>query len=88
MIYRNSDLAAILVMERARTGNYGEDCYSDDYEEDTVQCGMCGCDIANTRTEMVFCYGNHDCLCDDCFNEVIFDDLADECGTPLDEWEG
>lgn len=32
MLYDNNTEAAVLAMERARTGNYGEDAYPD-YEE-------------------------------------------------------
>lgn len=39
MIYSNDDPAAILAMERDRTGNYGDDYYEDD---DTQRCPICG----------------------------------------------
>lgn len=84
MIYRNNDYAVLAAMERGRTGNYGEDSY--DYTERTVYCCECGCDIRDTRTEKAFSYGDAP-LCEDCFREALFDEFADECGTPVDEWE-
>ena len=91
MIYNNSDPSAILAMERGRTGNYGEEYYDDYYDDEDseheVFCGMCSRNIADTSSDWVYCYGKHDCLCEDCFKDVIFEDLADECRTPLDEWE-
>ena len=40
MLYNNDSRDAILAMERARTGNYGEDDY---YEEEYEDCPVCGC---------------------------------------------
>lgn len=50
MLYRN-DLEAITAMERARTGNYGEDY--DDWEEceDDVYCYCLGGDDADDEYE-------------------------------------
>ena len=87
MIYNNSDPSAILAMERGRTGNYGEDYYDDEDSELEVFCDKCRRNVANMSSDWVYCYGKFDCLCEDCFKDVIFEDLADECGTPLDEWE-
>lgn len=84
MIYRNNDYAALAAMERGRTGNYGEDNYN--YSKRTVYCCECGCDIADTRTKNAYSYSIEP-LCEDCFRDALFDELADECATPIDEWE-
>lgn len=84
MLYRNSDPMAISAMERARTGNYGEDYYSG--EERNVYCCACDCDIDYTKSRKVYSFSSEP-FCEDCFREVLFEALADEYATPLDKWE-
>lgn len=79
MIYPNNTRAAALAMEKARIGG-------DDERSSSVCCDECGCDIADTRTRSVYVW-NRRKLCDDCLRDALFDDFADECGTPLEEWE-
>jgi hypothetical protein len=84
----------ILKCEVARTGHYGEDYYKNyekDIYENQVFCEKCGNDIydpaKNIGKTYVYEYGGQ-CLCEACFTEELFDDLAPECRTALNEWEG
>lgn len=84
MIYRMDSPGFAGFIDQMRTGNYGEDGYT---EGNDIRCSKCGCSIEDTQTEMVFCYEKHHCLCEDCFKEILFEDLSEKYGTPLNEWE-
>ncbi len=67
MLYRNDDPRAILAMEEALTGNYGEDGYYSSYERDIKYCPVCG------ACEPDYFYMNDDgeCVgCDECVHIV------------------
>ena len=60
MLYRNDDPRAILAMEVARTGNYGEGDYYDSYDH-VENCPLCGayepeCLYVNDDDECIGCY--------------------------------
>lgn len=64
MIYTNTDPSAIQAMEEARTGNYGEEGFYDEYED--VYCPICG--ELNPEFFYVDTYG--DCVgCSECVHK-------------------
>ena len=64
MLYRNDDPRAILAMEEARTGNYGEDGYYESFDK-VERCPLCyayepDCFYIDYDGE---CVGCSECVC-------------------------
>lgn len=67
MTYANDRPDAIAAMERARTGNYGEDGYNDE----TYTCPVCGAEDPD-KFYIDFC--GYCIGCSDCINESDYPD--------------
>lgn len=68
MIYGNNSPGAALAMERHRTGNYGEDDYTDE-----TYCYSCGTVIG----KLYRIYNGH-ILCKECLKDYLFDEYKGE----------
>lgn len=74
MVYRNSTFEAIIAMERARTGNYGEDEYDDSTAPE--RCEICGeyCDDMYEYSE----YKGKIHICLRCLQEECMEAMSDD----------
>ncbi len=72
MIYSNSDSAALMAMERERTGNYGD---TDDFSRVCYHCSECGDKIYEDERYYEF---DGEIICDSCI----------ESHERTAEWEG
>ena len=67
MLYRNDDPRAILAMEEARTGNYGEDGY---YDRPNQCCPVC--EIENPDYFYKNCYTDEIVGCSECIYKEYY----------------
>lgn len=73
MLYRNDDPRAILAMEEARTGNYGEDgYYEEDDDDDELRqiCPVCG--EVNPYYFVIRDYNDKCIGCSECLREEYY----------------
>lgn len=72
MIYKNNTFDAVMAMERARTGNYGED----EYDTSPECCEVCGdyCDEMYEYSE----YNSKTHMCLRCLQEACMEAMSNE----------
>lgn len=68
------------MIDRYRTGNYGEDGYGDPI----CECEGCGCDLDH-KTIYDF---NNELLCEDCYRDKLFEVYHKEHETTLEDYYG
>lgn len=68
------------MIDRYRTGNYGEDSYGDPI----CKCEDCGCDLDN---KIIYDFNNK-LLCEECYKDELFELYHEEHETTLEDYYG
>ena len=69
MVYKNNTLDAVMAMERARTGNYGEDEY-----DTSPEC----CEVCGDYYDEMYEYNGKTYMCLRCLQEACMEAMSNE----------